>query len=153
MGGSDQIAHVDVFAILRDDKGRLLLGLRSAQVYAGGTWNLVCGKADEGEDVVTAVLREAREEIGLRLVPDDLRPAAVVHYFVPGGRARVGFAFAAGYDPNRHGPIRNNEPEKCDELGWFAPDALPSPMLPYSSAILEASQSSLRFSVVGWSPQ
>src|SRR5689334_14550630 len=77
--GRDQLANVDVFLILRDGAARLLLGLRGPDVYHGGQWNLVSGKADTGEDVLSAVVREAAEEAGLALAEADLTPASVVH--------------------------------------------------------------------------
>jgi len=103
MSGRDQLANVDVFLILVDRDGRLLLGLRGPDVYHGGQWNVVSGKADVGEDAVTAVVREAAEEAGVVLSRDDVSPAAVVHYHNLNGLPRVGFAFRARHDPARHG--------------------------------------------------
>jgi 8-oxo-dGTP diphosphatase len=147
-----QIANVDVFLILADDRGRLLLGLRAPQLWAGGQWNLVSGKADEGEDVLTAVCREAAEEAGLRLTPDDVEAAAVVHYRYQNDRPRVGFGFRVRYDAGRHGPVVNAEPHKCDALGWFAPDELPYPLEPYNRAVLDAAAGDRPFVAVGWQP-
>jgi 8-oxo-dGTP diphosphatase len=148
--GSDQTASVDVFLVLADDRGRLLLALRAGHLYAGGQWNVPSGKAETGEDVFTAVRREAREEIGVRLARDDLRPAAVVHYRQDGEPPRVGFAFAARYHPDRHGPVVNAEPHKCDGIGWYQPAELPQPVQPYTRAVLAAAAGTDRFAVVGW---
>ena len=43
----------------------VLLQLRAAWTHEGGTWGLPGGARDSHEDVVTAALREAREEVGL----------------------------------------------------------------------------------------
>jgi 8-oxo-dGTP pyrophosphatase MutT (NUDIX family) len=146
----DQVANVDVFLILRDRAGRLLLGRRGPGVYHGGQWNLVSGKADDGEDAVSAVIREAAEEAGIRLAAGDLTPAAVVHYRGPDGRTRVGFAFAATHDPARHGSVVNAEPHKCDELDWFAPESLPRPLEPYNATILATSRAAVPIGLGGW---
>jgi 8-oxo-dGTP diphosphatase len=150
MSGIDQIANVDVFLILRDATGRLLLGLRAPHLYAGGQWNVVSGKADAGEDVASAVLREAREEAGLVLELADLHPAGVLHYFPADGKIRVGFGFGVRHDPDRHGAVINHEPDKCDALGWFRRDELPQPLEPYTAAMLYASETSFAFTVAGW---
>jgi len=153
VSGNDQVANVDVFLILRDRTGRLLLGLRAAHVYSGGQWNVVSGIADTGEDVVTAVIREGREEAGLALTESDLTPAAVVHYFNADRRPRVGFGFHVLHDRVRHGPVRNAEPHKCDVLGWYPPDALPQPLERYTAAVLAASVAPVPITVAGWPRQ
>jgi len=48
---------------LSKDTGRLLLLLRSIDVNESGTWNLVGGKIDEGENPKEAVKREIEEEV------------------------------------------------------------------------------------------
>jgi 8-oxo-dGTP diphosphatase len=150
VSGGDQVANIDVFLLLRDETGRLLFGLRASQLYAGGHWNLVSGKADAGEDVLTAVLREAREEAGITLEQGDLTPAAVVHYFNAGGRPRVGFGFHVRYYPDRHGPVRNAEPHKCDDLGWYSPATAPQPLEPYTAAILATATRAVPIGAEGW---
>jgi 8-oxo-dGTP pyrophosphatase MutT (NUDIX family) len=150
MSGRDQVANVDVFLILRDREGRLLLGLRAVHLWAGGQWNVVSGKADVGEDVVTAVIREAHEEAGLVLTGSDLTPAAAVHYRNRNGQPRVGFAFHARHDPDRHGAAVNTEPHKCDALGWYDPDDLPQPLERYTATMLEVSASPVPIAVAGW---
>ncbi len=146
----DQIANVDVFLILTDHRDRVLLGLRARHLYAGGYWNLVSGKADTGEDVTTAVVREAAEEAGISLQPGDVSPASVVYYRNADGRPRVGFGFRARHRPDVHGPTVNAEPHKCDGLAWYQPSALPQPLEPYSAAILAAADGPARFVLAGW---
>ncbi|MBB5868930.1 8-oxo-dGTP pyrophosphatase MutT (NUDIX family) [Allocatelliglobosispora scoriae] len=130
-----QLAAVDVFLILRAADGRVLFGRRAAHLYAGGQWNLPAGKVERDEDVVSAVCREALEEVGVTLTPADLRAVGVVHTRgsdVP----RVGFAFAADYDPARHGVAHNAEPTKCDGVTWADPVAPPQPLETYNTAVL-----------------
>src|SRR4051812_29129440 len=70
---------VDVFLVLVDGD-RILLGLRRNTGFADGQWNLPSGKLEAGEDVVSAVIREAQEEVGIQVRPGDVRLAATVHY-------------------------------------------------------------------------
>jgi 8-oxo-dGTP diphosphatase len=47
------------------DEAEVLLQLRAGWTHQGGTWGLPGGARDSHEEVVTAALREAREEVGL----------------------------------------------------------------------------------------
>ena len=135
--GTNQTAYVDVFLILLRDSGRqALTALRGPVSWAPHVWNLPSGKADVGEDVVTAVIRESAEEVGVTLAPDDVRLAGVVHLHPVDSRPRVGFAFVVDHDPQRHGEPYNAEPDKCDELRWVALDEVPQPFSQYSGAAL-----------------
>ena len=139
-------SHVDVLLLLvRDD--RVLLAQRENTGYADGQWNLPSGKLDEGEDLVAAVLRETREEIGLHLHRDDVRMATSVHYLNPEGAARVGFFFhAVRWD----GEPYNAEPHKCAGIDWFPLDQLPTNTVPYSRAGIELAHRGEPFGLQGW---
>lgn len=66
------VVHLHIF----DSRGRLYLQRRSmTKDIAPGLWDTsVGGHVDYGEDLLTAVCREAREEVGLEVQPDVLRP-------------------------------------------------------------------------------
>lgn len=108
---------VDVFLLLTD-ADRVLLGLRSGTGYADGQWNLPSGKLELGEDTISAVIRETREEIGLHLHANEPRLCAVVHHHPVAGLARVGLVFAVLFDARRHGEPVNAEPQKCAKIAW-----------------------------------
>jgi 8-oxo-dGTP diphosphatase len=66
-------------AIVRDGRGRILLIRRSDRVkWDPGLWELPGGKADHGETIEHAVVREAQEEVGLELSVG--RPVHVAHF-------------------------------------------------------------------------
>jgi 8-oxo-dGTP diphosphatase len=48
-----------------DDEAEFLVQLRAGWTHQGGTWGVPGGARDSHEDVVTAALREAQEEVGL----------------------------------------------------------------------------------------
>ncbi|MEV6262567.1 trifunctional class I SAM-dependent methyltransferase/NUDIX hydrolase/VOC family protein [Streptomyces sp. NPDC051784] len=137
---------VDVHLILR--KGpEVLLARRSGTGYADGLLHAPSGHVEDGEDVRAAVIREAAEEIGVRLEPDELRVALVMQHRGPAGRPRTGWFFEADHDPAR--PPRNAEPDKCSELGWFPLDALPDDMVAYCRAGLDGYRAEQRF-LIHW---
>lgn len=51
---------------------QFLLGFRHPDDREGGKWNIMGGKADEGEDSKQAAKREIKEEAGIDVEPDVL---------------------------------------------------------------------------------
>ncbi|GAA3369490.1 hypothetical protein GCM10020367_12400 [Streptomyces sannanensis] len=137
---------VDVHLIIRRG-GEVLLARRANTGYADGLLNSPSGHAEDGENVLQAVIREAREETGVELAPEDLRVALVMQHRGPGAQPRMGWFFEAEYGAG--GEPYNREPDKCSELGWFPLDALPDDMVAYCRAGLDAYRAGERF-VVHW---
>ncbi|MFD4587755.1 methyltransferase domain-containing protein [Streptomyces sp. NPDC058423] len=137
---------VDVHLVLRrgDD---VLLARRAGTGYADGLWNGPSGHVEDGEDVRAAMVREAREEIGVELAPEDLRVALVMQHRGPGDPPRTGWFFEA--DHGRGGEPYNREPHKCSELAWHPLTALPDDMVAYGRAGYEAYRTGERF-VLHW---
>ena len=52
-------------AVIRDERGRILISRRAAGVHQGGLWEFPGGKLEPGEDVQAALRRELREELGI----------------------------------------------------------------------------------------
>ncbi|MEW2387837.1 trifunctional class I SAM-dependent methyltransferase/NUDIX hydrolase/VOC family protein [Streptomyces venezuelae] len=137
---------VDVHLILRRGD-EVLLARRSGTGYGGGLLHLPSGHVEDGEDVRAAVIREAREEIGLDLDPADLRVEAVVQHRGPGQAPRTGWFFSAEHGAG--GEPVNAEPDKCSELVWHPLSALPHDMVAYCRAGLAAWRAGERF-LVHW---
>ncbi|MFE7754741.1 trifunctional class I SAM-dependent methyltransferase/NUDIX hydrolase/VOC family protein [Streptomyces sp. NPDC057429] len=133
---------VDVHLLLRRGTD-VLLGRRAGTGYADGLLHAPSGHVEDGEDVREAMIREAAEETGVVLDPDELRVALVMQHRGPGGSPRTGWFFEAAYDPQR--PPRNAEPEKCSELGWFPLHALPDDIVAYCRAGLDGYRAGERF--------
>jgi 8-oxo-dGTP diphosphatase len=139
---------VDVLLLLVRDE-RVLLARRHNTGYADGQWNLPSGKLEAGEDVVAAVMREAREEIAVDLHHADLDMVTSVHCRNPEGEGRVGFFFRAR---QWHGEPRNAEPHKCSHIAWFPLDQLPTNTVPYTQAGIELYRRGEPFGLHGWQP-
>lgn len=76
--------------------------------------------------------REAFEETGLRLDPDELDLVAVTHWHPPDRTARIGMSFHCTADPTRHGLPTRREPHKCVRQLWAPIEDLPQPLLRYT---------------------
>ncbi len=140
---------VDVLLILAVED-YVLLALREGTGYADGMWNLPSGKLEVGEDAVSAVIREAREEIGVSLAPDEPQMITTVHHRNAVGLGRVGLVFIVSHDPLRHGEVSNAEPHKCAKVEWFPVDMIPLNTYAYTAAALVSYQENARLRLSGW---
>ncbi|MFC7306932.1 trifunctional class I SAM-dependent methyltransferase/NUDIX hydrolase/VOC family protein [Streptomyces monticola] len=137
---------VDVHLIVRRGAD-VLLARRAGTGYADGLLHAPSGHTEDGEDVRAAMIREAYEEVGLVLTPDQLRVALVMQHRGPGGAPRIGWFFevpdGAGGEPV------NREPDKCSGIGWYPLSALPDDMVAYCRAGLDAYRAGERF-LIHW---
>ncbi|WP_326681638.1 NUDIX domain-containing protein [Streptomyces sp. NBC_01237] len=148
MSGQRHTEPVDVHLILRRetaDGPQVLLSRRAGQVYAAGLWHLPSGHLNgPHEDVVTALIREAREETGVVIDPADVRSAVTVHHRSPGGASRTGHFFEVR---RWKGEPEIAEPDVCDAMDWAPLHALPAQMVAYCRAGLDAYTAGARLAV------
>lgn len=146
--GERHTEPVDVHLILRRDGPsgpEVLVTRRAGPVYASGLLHLPSGHLDgPHEDVVAALVREAREETGVLIEPGDVRAAVTVHHRSPAGQARVGMFFEV---TQWRGTPRIAEPALCDAMEWASLSALPEPMVAYCRAGLDAYAAGARTAV------
>lgn len=125
----------------------VLLLRRANTGYRDGEYSLPAGHHDGGESLLSAMVREAREEVGIDVHEEDLRLRHVMHRNAADGE-RVDFYFST---EKWLGDVTNCEPEKCDELHWASYDELPEAMIPEVRQALYAIRANQPFSVAGWS--
>lgn len=125
----------------------MLLLERAGTGYADGYLTVPGGKLEDGEHVLAAAIREAREEVGVDVNPDDTRFVTVIHHRVPGREARIGFFFAAS---RWRGVPVNAEPDKCARVVWVDPADPPAHTFGYSVAGLAALGHGGGFVLDGW---
>lgn len=108
-------------AIVRDDK---ILLYRRVRPPEAGHWNIVGGKIDHMEAAAEAARREAEEESGLSIREVEFLGLSE-QIFEHEGQHWLSLIYRA---VDFSGEARVTEPEKLPEFGWFALDALPSPL-------------------------
>ncbi|ODA67337.1 8-oxo-dGTP diphosphatase [Methyloligella halotolerans] len=74
-----KILLVSACVLLKPD-GTVLIAKRPEGRPLAGLWEFPGGKVDEGEAPETALLRELSEELGVRVVEDDIEPLTFVSH-------------------------------------------------------------------------
>ena len=137
-------AIVDVHLwLIKDDE--LLLGVRKNTGYGDGALHPPAGHLEADESVVAALIREANEEIGVSIAPENVRLAHVMHN--ASGEGRVALFFEV---KDWQGQVTNLEPDKCDEWRWVPLADLPEPMIDYGRRALKSYASGELLSMYGW---
>lgn len=127
-------------------RGDQVLLLRRFQTgYMDGHYSVPAGHLDGEEPVRMAGVREAREEIGVRIEPQDMTFAGVFHRH--SDDERVDFFF---HVQKWEGEPFNAEPGKCDDLRWIAFDRLPENTIPYVRQAIKNYKSGIVFQEFGW---
>jgi 8-oxo-dGTP pyrophosphatase MutT (NUDIX family) len=117
----------------------VLLQLRQHTGYRDGHWAAAAaGHVEADESAFEAAVREAREEVGVTIDTAHLQPLCAMHRTHGNHRPvdeRVDFFFTC---TRWTGEPRLLEPAKAADLGWFALDDLPDPVVPHELAVLRA---------------
>lgn len=129
--------------LLREDA--ILLLRRFNTGYEDGNYSVIAGHLDGGEEVIAAAVREANEEAGIRIAPEDVTVVGVMHR--QSDSERIDFFVAAS---RWRGEIVNRELDKCDELAWYPLDGLPVNIVPYVRQAIENYRAGRWFDSFGW---
>lgn len=115
-----EVFRAAVFAIIRDEQGRVLLQRRAHTGYMDGYYDFPSGHIDAGEGFTAAAVRELREETSLQADESDLRlkHLNLNHTDLP--------YINAVFDVEKwEGTPKIMEPNKCDDMRFFALSDLP----------------------------
>jgi len=126
-------------------ENHILLLRRFNTGYADGQYSVPAGHLDGGETVITAAAREAEEETGLRIHPQDISFSSVIHR--RDGDERVDFFVNV---QQWQGEPVNTEPDKCDELRWAHVNELPENVIPYVRKAIQNHYDGIKFEEFGW---
>lgn len=129
--------------LIRDSKVLLLRRFNTG--YEDGKYSVIAGHLEGDEEVKAAAIREAREEAGIEISPQDLQVVGAMHR--KSDDERIDFFLTA---TSWSGEITNKEPDRCDQLAWFALDKLPDNVIPYVRRALDNYRRGHWFDSFGW---
>ncbi len=129
-----------VYLILKRDDTFLLMR-RYNTGWADGYYSLPAGHYDGNETIANAMVREANEEIGVSIKAEDLRVVAVMHEL--SGDEYITFYMTT---EKWEGEPVILEPDKCDNLAWFAKNELPSNIISDVEHVLDNYSDQMCFS-------
>ena len=137
-------ASVNAYLILKRGH-EVLLQLRKNTGYLDGMWSLAAGHVEDGEPATVGMIREAYEEIGIKVLPSQLKVVHVMHRKT--NRLNVDVFFEC---TDWEGTVVNWEPNKCERVAFFSLADLPENTVDYVVATLRAIGEGKCYSEWGW---
>lgn len=128
-----------VHIILINDN-KILLQKRKGSKLWPGYYALPAGHIDEGETQYDALVREAKEELGIEINPNDIINNYVVlrrNFFEIDGKILEPYIDYYFEIKKYNGVPKIIEEDKCDELLWADVNNLPKPFINYEGVFLE----------------
>lgn len=127
-------------------ENKILLMRRKDTGFADGFYSMPAGKLEPKESVENAIIREVKEEINIDIKNETLKAIQVMNR---NGidRERIDYFFTVD---RWNGEIKNNEPNKCDDLKWFDINNLPENTIPYIKEAVINYNKKINFSLFGW---
>lgn len=123
--------------ILKNNK--ILLQKRKGSKLWPGYYALPAGHIDEGENQYEALIREAKEELGIEIDLNNIINSYVVlrrNYFKIDDKQLEPYIDYYFEINDYKGTPKIMEKDKCDELIWSSIDDLPEPFINYEGAFL-----------------
>ena len=129
------VVKVALFLIITrnaENGTEILLQERCNTGYMDGKYDMACsGHLEKGESFTQALVREAKEEIGIDIKEEDLE---FVHLYYPYEEEYVNVFFKAN---KYEGVPTIKEFDKCDSLKWFNIKSLPDNIIPKHKNVIE----------------
>lgn len=126
-------------------ENQILLLRRFNTGFRDGEYSVPAGHLDGNETVIAAGIREAEEEVGVKLEAGDMRFSSVMHRLEDDERVDF-FVHVHKWK----GEPFNAEPDKCDDLRWADLDHLPENTIPYVRQALGNHLHSIQFDEFGF---
>lgn len=113
------VLHVAV-GVIRNANDEVLIAKRSTRQHQGGKWEFPGGKVEAGESVSTALSRELKEELNIRVMHD--QPLCQVHHRYPDRHVFLDVREVTAFSGKPQGmegqPIQWLSPERMDPAAF-----------------------------------
>lgn len=120
--------------LLLEKENKILLMKRKNTGYEDGKYSLPGGHLQANEEIRKALIREAKEEIGIQIELQDIELYKVLNRKVNEGQEYVDFVFKTKHWT---GNITNEEQDKCEEIKWVDKNQIPDNTLDFIPKILK----------------
>lgn len=130
--------------LIKDDE--ILLLKRASTGWLDNFYSLPAGSLDEGEEILKAAIREAKEEVGVDVEEKDVSLANVQHCQMEDQRWFNFFFVTKVWT----GEPKVCEPHKHSEVKWVKINELPKDIIPYVKRGLEDYANQKVYGQFGW---
>jgi 8-oxo-dGTP diphosphatase len=137
--------YLAVHLIFRQDS-KVAFVLREHTGWMDGHYGLPGGKVEKDERITQAAIREAKEEVGIDIKPENMR-AALTRYRRSEDSDWIDIVFEID---EWQGELVNNEPHIHSELAWLDPENLPENMVNAKSTVFDVIKTGKIFDELGW---
>ena len=104
-----------IYMLIHNEEGKILLQRRQGTRLWPGFLALPAGHLDPGENAYEALVREAKEELGIEVAVEDICDVFVVNR----RNSKIEPYYDVYFDLRSYqGDIKVMEPEKCSALIW-----------------------------------
>ncbi|MCK5320794.1 NUDIX domain-containing protein [Candidatus Parcubacteria bacterium] len=127
--------------LIADYDGKIPMLFRKNTGFMDEYWSLIAGRVEKNESIMEAMIRETKEESGLRLLASDLELIHICNRLQKYNKEEIykfNWIDAYFYTKNLSQEPINNEPDKHSEIKMFAMDNLPENTLPYVKFAIKA---------------
>jgi 8-oxo-dGTP diphosphatase len=118
------------YVVLQDASGKVFLMRRTNTNWCNGYYNVPAGKVARHETFLEAAIREAKEEAGIDIEPNDLELFLVQSRYEGQADKRPDWVDLFFVTKKWNGAPRIAEPHMSDHAEWFAPDDVSVPVIP-----------------------
>jgi 8-oxo-dGTP diphosphatase len=146
-----QAPYIASYIIVQNDEGNIAFLMRQNTAWMNGFYSLPSGKVEKNESFTAAAVREAKEEIGIDVKPEDMEYVLTVHRnSSEDDNWQMKWVDVFFVVKQHTGDVQNAEPHMHSELAWLDPDDLPDNVIPSLAASLEAWRKGDMFFEYNW---
>lgn len=133
--------------LLLNMNNEVLLLKRCNTIFGNKQYSMPGGKVEANETAKQAIIREAFEELNIKIKPENLE---FVHLLFRKDSDNIIFDAGCFKAIKWDGHLKNQELEKCSKIKWFNLNNLPENILPAHKQIIELVQKNTYYSEHGF---